>query len=373
MLDIQTYLDRITSQHKVKPKYMALLKARLQPFIDIAECLDSFDSAFDLDVAVGKQLDVIGEYVGVSRLLDFQPVSVTALLDDDNYRTVLRARISLNRWDGTMQGVFSIWEQVFPDTQIEVLDNQDMTIDVVSEVNDGEDPLFSIELGVHGYILPKPMGVKLNFKAVAKKRLSINANLSSSAFVITHTKTGTKPRWAVILGIDGLAINEALTAVDTIVKYEHTSKNLHSGTNPVRIVYLDIDGVTVNESFSNESFIREHTRSGTKPHEAVTMSFQSISVNEQGEILHFTTEPPATSEGLHSGAKSPVVILLEGDETTINETLGKEVYGIEHTRAGTKPQPSVLGDGEAEGIETSLTATQYSVRYRSCGTRTTKR
>jgi hypothetical protein len=77
---------------------MALLEARLQPFIDLAECLNTFDAAFDLETAVGFQLDVIGQYVGLSRLLTFQPAGgLSPILDDDMYRILLKAKISKNR------------------------------------------------------------------------------------------------------------------------------------------------------------------------------------------------------------------------------------------------------------------------------------
>lgn len=124
MIDIATYLNRITSQHKTKPKFMALLAARLGPFIDLARCLEIFDEAFDLDTAAGKQLDIIGEYVGVSRILNFQPVAIPALLDDEHYRILLKSKISLNNWDGTTAGVYAIWNQVFPNTQIGISDYQ---------------------------------------------------------------------------------------------------------------------------------------------------------------------------------------------------------------------------------------------------------
>ena len=80
MIDISTYLNRITSEHKVQPKFMGLVEARLKPFIDIFECLEEIDKAFDLDTATGNQLDIIGEYVGVKRLLNFQPTYADAVL-----------------------------------------------------------------------------------------------------------------------------------------------------------------------------------------------------------------------------------------------------------------------------------------------------
>jgi len=163
MIDIYTYLNRITSQHKTKPKYMEFLAARLQPFIDIAECLETFDAAFDLDTAVGNQLDIIGKYVGVERLLSFQPQYAPALLPDDFYRLLLRARISLNNWDGTTAGIQEIWGGVFPNYTIEVVDNQDMTMNVRIY---GLQTLFESEIIQHGYITPKPMGVLINFNAI---------------------------------------------------------------------------------------------------------------------------------------------------------------------------------------------------------------
>ena len=60
MIDISTYLDRVTSEHKDKPKFMALVEARLKPFVDIFELLEEIDRAFDIDTAEGNQLDMIG-------------------------------------------------------------------------------------------------------------------------------------------------------------------------------------------------------------------------------------------------------------------------------------------------------------------------
>lgn len=160
MLDIATYLNRITSQHKIKPKYMALVAARLQPFIDLAECLESFDAAFDLENAVGKQLDVIGEYVGIKRLLNFQPQFSSALLPDPYYRMLIKAKISLNNWDGTVTGIKKLWGDIFPNYTVTVVDNQDMTLNVQIT---GLRSLFESELIKHGYITPKPMGVLVDY------------------------------------------------------------------------------------------------------------------------------------------------------------------------------------------------------------------
>lgn len=177
MIDITAYLNRITSEHKVRPKFMGLVEARLKPFIDLVECLEEIDKAFDLDTATGNQLDVIGEYVGVKRLLNFQPEYADAILTDPYYRMLLKARISLNNWDGTVEGIKKIWSDVFPDYEIQVVDNQNMTMEVRIV---GLGALFEGELVRHGYITPKPMGVRVDYSVIMS--ITVNTELFIGGF-----------------------------------------------------------------------------------------------------------------------------------------------------------------------------------------------
>jgi hypothetical protein len=142
---------------------MSLLEARLSLFADLWGCVDKLDVAFDLDNAVGNQLDVIGQYVGIKRLLTFQSKFEPPLLTDEYYRILIRAKIFLNHWDGTMEGIYNIWNNIFPDYQLQVEDNQDMSMKVVvSRVR----TVFEEELIQHGYITPKPMGVLVNYDSL---------------------------------------------------------------------------------------------------------------------------------------------------------------------------------------------------------------
>ena len=172
MIDITTYLNRITSQHKTKPKYMALVEARLQPFIDLARCLESFDAAFDLETAVGTQLDIIGQFVGLNRLLTFQPEGgISPLLQDDMYRILLKAKISKNNWDGTATGMYKLWETLFPEYTVLIRDNQDMTMTVYTDMST---PFLLAQLIQHEYIIPKPMGVRFNYIFLEKEVVEVN-------------------------------------------------------------------------------------------------------------------------------------------------------------------------------------------------------
>lgn len=182
MIDVCTYLNRITSEHRTRPHFISLVKARLKPFADLYECLETLDAAFDLETAVGKQLDIIGEYAGVSRLLNFEPVSIdSALLTDEFYRLLIKARISLNNWDGTTINVKKVWQDLFPEYDIDVIDNQDMSI--LIHVT-GLGSLFENEVIQHGYINPKPMGVLINY--TAEFRLDLNAKVYAAGMQVNR-------------------------------------------------------------------------------------------------------------------------------------------------------------------------------------------
>src|SRR5579871_282698 len=81
------YYSLITSQYQNSPKFMALVKAMMKYLNDALPFVLAFYKSFDLDLAVGVQLDTIGTLVGVSRTVQFQPSNgVSPVLDDTTYR-----------------------------------------------------------------------------------------------------------------------------------------------------------------------------------------------------------------------------------------------------------------------------------------------
>lgn len=136
--DLTRWLGLITSEHKDKPRFVAALSALLQPLADNLDALKSIPPGFDLDSAVGAQLDVVGLWVGRSRFLalplvgvyfsfdlggvgfdqgawkgPFDPVSGLVALPDDSYRTLLRFQVLANRWDGTIPGAYACYSVLF--------------------------------------------------------------------------------------------------------------------------------------------------------------------------------------------------------------------------------------------------------------------
>lgn len=155
------YLKLVTSEHSTKPKYMAYVEAFLKLVSPTVDNYDEFDLLFNLENAVGDQLDKLGELVGIGRQLPTDDPRIPPLLSDNSYRLVIKAKIYKNHWDGTREGLETIFNAFFPNLPYEIVDNQDMsyTITII-------DPTVSEEflgLIMNGFILPKPSGVLVNY------------------------------------------------------------------------------------------------------------------------------------------------------------------------------------------------------------------
>ena len=208
--DIAPYLARVTSEHATAPKFIAALSALLQPMADNIATLGQIDENFDIDIAIGPWLDIDGLWIGASRELlepltgvyfsfdtagvgfdqgvwfaPFDPVEGLVRLDDPSYRTLLKATILANRWNGTIPQLYAILAELFAgpsgalltegsqeiltesgqpillDQSVAVLiqDNGDMSFLIALMV-----PLSAVALAliVGGYLKIKPAGVRLN-------------------------------------------------------------------------------------------------------------------------------------------------------------------------------------------------------------------
>lgn len=158
---IDKYLDNITSQHRNKPKFIAWLSSSLN-IIDHAYIMTkNMDNDFDLDNAIGKQLDILGQIIGRKRTLTFQPLNGhNPVLDDETYKLVLKAKVAMNMWDGKIESAYEIWNNIFDDIGLQLQDNQDMSLTayITGYVNQIRQDLIQ-----HGYIVPKPEGVRINY------------------------------------------------------------------------------------------------------------------------------------------------------------------------------------------------------------------
>lgn len=160
-LPISYYLSLVTSEYQQSPNLLGWLSIPLLRLTDASNALDSFTAAFDLDLAIGSQLDTLGVIVGQSRTVGFQPsAGVSPVLDDDTYRLLLRAKIAQNQWDGTIDSLQTIWQSLFPSGHINLLDGQNMAVTIVLS---GAFSSITQDLITNGYIVPRPEGVLYNY------------------------------------------------------------------------------------------------------------------------------------------------------------------------------------------------------------------
>ncbi len=68
-VSVDYYLSLVSSQHKDKPKYLTVLEIALQPLVDTQNLALAQQTIFDLDTAVGDQLDKTGEWIGLTRFI----------------------------------------------------------------------------------------------------------------------------------------------------------------------------------------------------------------------------------------------------------------------------------------------------------------
>jgi hypothetical protein len=91
-----------------------LLRALVTPVQDLEDTLQTLLVERSIDTAVGEQLNVLGRLVGQER----------AGLVDDDYRRVLRARISVHRSKGTIADINKITRLIaYPDPLDIEIDN----------------------------------------------------------------------------------------------------------------------------------------------------------------------------------------------------------------------------------------------------------
>lgn len=121
------YTDLIAGYHVGKDRYTAWVFTLTEPLRIARERLAALREDFDVDTAIGAQLDAVGVRVGVSRTLPmtltdvyfalddvdgigldlgvwkgvYDPVDGTTTLGDETYRSVIKAKIAQNHWDGT--------------------------------------------------------------------------------------------------------------------------------------------------------------------------------------------------------------------------------------------------------------------------------
>lgn len=183
------YNALIPVAQRESPDFMATVNSITGTLAEAQKRVQSLISGFDLDSAIGRQLDIIGLWVGRNRIINapiddyFFTFDSASLgfdagnwknrfdadfgyvdLDDANYRSVLRAKIGANNWNGTNETLPDILNSIYPqgDIKIRYCDNQDMTMTVY--VSGKSIPNITREIIRQGYLAIKPGGIAVSYQ-----------------------------------------------------------------------------------------------------------------------------------------------------------------------------------------------------------------
>lgn len=182
------YTELITNYHATKPLYFDHIDLSTRPLIDASNTMAGLITAFDIDEAVGVQLDTLGLWIGRSRTVSqpisgvyfsfdtdglgydqgvwqgpYDPDSGYTTLSDDTYRIILKAKIAINNWNGQNDTLPDILDAATAGSglKMQIVDNQDMTISVwVFPDSDIADVSLELIAAIRqGYLTVKAAGV----------------------------------------------------------------------------------------------------------------------------------------------------------------------------------------------------------------------
>lgn len=205
------YENLLIVQYSDKPKASAMISAIVSRFKNISDVIEEFESAFDLDSAIGSQLDIIGKIVGISRNVEgvipkiffgfdgnvnargfgLAPFYTTdqaqytdTQLSDSDYRFFIRIKIAKNHVKATMSDdngsnlnavILSMFEGY-----AYMVDNKDMTVTIYIE-NSPKSYLLPYAISLD--LIPLPQAVEVKYiSIVARKTFGFSNNPNAFGF-----------------------------------------------------------------------------------------------------------------------------------------------------------------------------------------------
>ena len=174
------YLGFLTSEYNQQPDCLSVVDISVQPFSETILLLQRFPEFFQLSAAVGDQLTKLGNLVGVSRYVEspitnvyfsldsatlgldqgvlqgeFDPSEALTTLPDDLYLALVQAQILLNKWDGSIPGLYNALNSLLIGLVIQDFGNNTMFYGLITTQTV---PLLT-QLFLDGYFNLAPAGV----------------------------------------------------------------------------------------------------------------------------------------------------------------------------------------------------------------------
>lgn len=148
------YSNLLILQYHGKPKAKATIETTVGLLPD--DLIQDVINGFDIETAIGAQLDILGEYVGVDRyyLVDNQ----AELLSDDDYRLLVKLKAISNTSDLSHKSLDDSLYSFFGNT---VRMDSDGNMEMTYFVPKNKTPI--IQAAIQKEVLPKPMGVRCSY------------------------------------------------------------------------------------------------------------------------------------------------------------------------------------------------------------------
>lgn len=177
--------DRIYAQYRNKSKAVQWYGIVPELAGEICDVYEQIANSYDIDSAIGEQLNIIGRLVVVDRSFESQVVfdvgtefgadtlaaqfggdesqfeslgtTISNEVSDVIFRTLIKAKIAKNNSISTLDGVSEALQNITGVTDIHVVDNEDMTFSVSfgEELTDTERFVFNTF-----DVVPRPQGVR---------------------------------------------------------------------------------------------------------------------------------------------------------------------------------------------------------------------
>lgn len=156
------YANLLILQYRTLEKARAHIKALVRnAYAD--GLLKKVIDGFNIDTAVGKQLDILGKYIGLGRnVKTILSDSGSTVLDDNDYRLLLKFKLLSNITFASTAQIRNALYELFPQS-VRVFDRRDMSYDYVVSTQ------FQNVIGVilAEELLPLPLGVGYNSIVIA--------------------------------------------------------------------------------------------------------------------------------------------------------------------------------------------------------------
>ena len=153
---IDYYANLLIMQYADKPRAYATVQTFVEPYV-MDQLPVASQSAFDLDTAIGWQLDVIAKYVGATRY-GYDNAGAKTLTDAE-LRDYIKLCITKNTSSSTLYYIQTYLQQYFENV-VFVYDYKSMRLSYVMNTSLGSGSFVQFLLNAEA--LPKPAGVLLS-------------------------------------------------------------------------------------------------------------------------------------------------------------------------------------------------------------------